>query len=70
MTDYYPLVASAVARLEENTRDTRRALYEHTRVTLVAQLRALTPAINPLDITGERFALEDAIRKVEVRGGA
>ena len=65
MADYYPLVASAVARLEENTRDARRALYEHTRATLVAQLRGVIPAMNPFDITRERFALEDAIRKVE-----
>src|SRR5437016_5779987 len=65
MTDYYPLLARAVAGLEKNTGDARRALYERARAALVAQLRNATPAMSESDITRERLALEEAVRKVE-----
>src|SRR5499426_357392 len=65
MADYYPLIARAVAGLERNTGDARRALYERARNALVSQLRGVTPALSESDITRERLALEEAIRKVE-----
>ena len=39
MADYYPLVAKAIAGLEKNTGEARRALYERARTALVAQLQ-------------------------------
>jgi len=65
MADYYPLISRAVAGLEKNTGEARRALYERARTALVAQLRGVTPALGESDITRERLALEEAIRKVE-----
>ena len=65
MADYHPLVARAVAGLDKNTGENRRALYERARAALVAQLRGVEPALDESDITRERLALEDAIRKVE-----
>ena len=65
MTDYHPLIARAVEGLAKNTGDARRALYERARAALVAQLRAVEPALSESDITKERLALEEAIRKVE-----
>ena len=65
MADYYPLIARAVAGLEKNTGDARRALYERARTALVAQLRSVTPALSENDVTRERLALEELIRKVE-----
>jgi hypothetical protein len=65
MADYFPLIARAVAGLERNSGENRRALYERARTALVAQLRSVSPALNEADITRERLALEDAIRKVE-----
>src|SRR5215468_2250386 len=65
MADYYPLIARAVAGLEKNTGDGRRALYERARTALLAQLRGVTPALSESDITRERLALEEAVRKVE-----
>jgi hypothetical protein len=65
MTDYHPLIARAVDALSKNTGDARRALYERARSALVAQLRGVEPALSESDITKERLALEEAIRKVE-----
>jgi hypothetical protein len=66
MADYYPLVAKAIAGLEKNTGEGRRALYERARTALVGQLRSMTdPALTEAEITRERLALEEAIRKVE-----
>src|SRR5260370_39314379 len=64
MADYHPLIARAVAGLEKNNGENRRALYERARAALLAQLRSVTPALNESDITRERLALEESIRKV------
>src|SRR6188474_1863735 len=65
MADYHPLIARAVAGLDKNTGENRRALYERARTALVSQLRGVQPALDESEITRERLALEEAIRKVE-----
>lgn len=65
MADYHPLIARAVEGLDNSTGEARRGLYERARAALVAQLRSIEPALSEADITRERLALEDAIRKVE-----
>ena len=65
MADYYPLIARAIAGLDKNTGEARRALYERARTALVAQLRGVNPPLQEAEITRERLALEEAIRKVE-----
>jgi len=65
MADYLPLISRAVAGLEKNTGENRRVLYERARSALVNQLRGVDPPLEEADITRERLALEDAIRKVE-----
>src|SRR5665647_1600528 len=65
MADYYPLIARAVGGLEKNTGENRRVLYERARTALVNQLRGVEPALEESDITRERLALEESIRKVE-----
>ena len=65
MADYYPLIARAVGGLEKNTGENRRALYERARTALVNQLRSVDPGLEESDITKERLALEESIRKVE-----
>ena len=64
MNDYYPLIARAVERLDRSTGETRRAVYERARKA-IAQLLSNQPALLDADITKERIALEEAIRKVE-----
>src|SRR5271156_4924886 len=65
MTDYHPLIARAVEGLDKSSGEARRALYERARTALVTQLRAVDPPLSESEITRERLALEDAIRKVE-----
>ena len=65
MADYYPLIARAVTGLDKSTGEARRALYERARNALVTQLRGVQPALSESEITRERLALEEAIRKVE-----
>src|SRR5687768_4280662 len=65
MADYYPLIARAVAGLDKNTGEQRRALYERARTALVAQLRGVQPPLEESEITRERLALEEAIRRIE-----
>src|SRR5712671_3346535 len=66
MADYYPLIARAIAGLDPSAPgESRRALYERARAALIAQLRAAQPPLVESQITVERLALEDAVRKVE-----
>ena len=65
MADYYPLIARAVNGLDKSTGEARRALYDRAREALVTQLHGVEPALSESDITRERLALEEAIRKVE-----
>ena len=65
MTDYQPLIARAVEGLGKSTGEARRGLYERARSALVTQLRSVEPPLSESDITRERLALEEAIRKVE-----
>src|SRR6516162_8380938 len=65
MAGYYSLITRAVAALDKNNGESRRALYEHARTALLTQLRSMEPALYESDITRERLALEESIRKVE-----
>lgn len=65
MADYYPLISRAVSGLDKNTGENRRALYDRARLALVNQLRGVQPTLEESDITRERLALEESIRKVE-----
>ena len=70
MADYYPLIARAVGGLDHNTGENRRALYERARAALVNQLRSVDPPLDEEEITRERLALEDAIRRIETDAAA
>jgi hypothetical protein len=66
MADYYPLITKAVAGLDPNAPgESRRAVYERARAALSAQLRTINPPFTDAEITRERLALEEAVRRVE-----
>lgn len=64
MTDYLPLLSRAVANLENNP-EGRRKVYDRARQALLAQLRAMNPPLAEAEITRERLALEEAIRRLD-----
>jgi hypothetical protein len=61
LTDYYPVILRAVAALETNTFEARRAIYSRARA---AQLDK-RPFVKK-DFDRERLILEDAISRVEI----
>jgi hypothetical protein len=65
MADYYPVLSRAIAGLESNAPEQRRAVYERARKALVVQLRGYSPPLSESEITRERLALEDAVRRLE-----
>jgi hypothetical protein len=66
MTDFYPLIARAILGLHPGAPgESRRALYERARLALISQLRSIQPSLSESEITRERLALEEAVRKVE-----
>ena len=69
MTDYYPLIDTAVAALENNTSAARRTVYEYARSALVRQSRNKIPPLTEAELARERLALEQAILTVEAERG-
>src|SRR5262249_3996465 len=65
LADYYPVIAQAVHRLEQNTAQTRQTIYDRARAAMAAELHSLTPPLGESVIGREQLALEKAIRKVE-----
>jgi hypothetical protein len=65
MTDYYPLIASVIAALEDNSAELRRQLYESARSGFLNQMLKHDPPLGESLIRQEQIALEEAIRKVE-----
>ncbi|MBB4303035.1 hypothetical protein GGD81_002073 [Rhodobium orientis] len=65
MADYYAILKRALDALPENTGEARRAVYEKARSALVTQLKSVDPPLAPSEITKQRLALEESIRKVE-----
>jgi hypothetical protein len=65
MSDYYYSIAKGLEGLPESTERARRAMYDVARRAMLAQLQALTPALDEPRIRREQLALEAAIEKVE-----
>jgi hypothetical protein len=65
MTDYYPLLAQAVATFDTADVTARRELYERAGDILVKALRRQNPEISAASISREEAALQSAILKLE-----
>ena len=61
---YYSVIAGAVSRLPNNTRDARLALYDRAETALTAELLR-HPEISDEQVAVERLALERAFLKIE-----
>ncbi len=65
MAEYYALLARAVGALQRNDEASRREIYVKARSALIRQLKAILPPLPPSEISKQRLALEEAIRRVE-----
>lgn len=65
MPDYYPLLTRALAGLDPNTEEARNAVYDRARQALLKQLRGAAPPLAEAEVTRERLALEEAIKRVD-----
>lgn len=65
MAEYYAVLSKAVAGLEANSPDARRAVYDKARNALIGQLKAIDPPLPTAEISRQRLELEEAIRRVE-----
>ena len=58
-------LARAAGALDRNTVTARRVLYARARIAQAGEPRKLNPPLAKQEITRERLALEDVIRKLE-----
>ncbi|MEM8552154.1 MAG: hypothetical protein AAGF45_07200 [Pseudomonadota bacterium] len=65
MTDFYSVLQRAVSSLPDSSGPHRRAVYDKARKALLKQLQSFDPPLPSADVTAQRLALEDAIRKIE-----
>ena len=65
MTDFYSVLQRAIASLPDGSGPQRRAVYDKARKALLKQLQSFDPPLPSSDVTAQRLALEDAIRKIE-----
>ena len=65
MAEYYAVLSRAVATLEDNTPEARRAVYDKARNALIGQLKAIVPPLPTSEISRQRLELEEAIRRAE-----
>jgi chromosome condensin MukBEF MukE localization factor len=70
VTGYYSLLSRAVSELKNNTDQEREDLYQRARAALLRQLRNGDPPFSESQIEAERFALEEAITRVEAESRA
>lgn len=65
MADFYPVLSRAIAGLQEQTPEARRAVYDRAKLVLVTQLRNVDPPVSEADIMRQRLALDDVIARIE-----
>jgi hypothetical protein len=65
MADFYPVLSRAIAGLQEQTPEARRAVYDRAKHVLVTQLRNVDPPVSEADIMRQRLALDDVIARIE-----
>ena len=68
--EYYAHLVEALKSLEKSTAEAHRAFYDRARKALLNYLRSVDPPLSEQEITRERLALEEAVRKVEAEAAA
>lgn len=70
MAEYYTVLRRAIAGVDPNVPETRRAVYDKARNALIGQLKAVDPPLTTAEISRQRLELEEAIRRVEREAAA
>lgn len=70
MAEYYTVLKRAIAGVDPNQPDARRAVYDKARNALIGQLKAVDPPLTTAEISRQRLELEEAIRRVERESAA
>jgi hypothetical protein len=70
MAEYYTVLRRAIAGIDPNVPETRRAVYDKARNALIGQLKAVDPPLTTAEISRQRLELEEAIRRVEREASA
>lgn len=65
LVDYYEVLSRAIASLEDNTAEIRRAVYDRARQMIADRLAQTSPPPSPTQLRAEEFAFDDAVRRVE-----
>ena len=65
MSDYYSVIARAVARLPSETDEARHAIYERARTAVQERLRNYNPPLSEVALASEQAALDAAISRLE-----
>ena len=65
MAEYYTVLKRAIAGIDPNVAEARRAVYDKARNALIGQLKAVDPPLTTAEISRQRLELEEAIRRVE-----
>ena len=68
MDEYDTLIRNAVARLTENTAETRREAYQRLRARMVIELRRLSPGATDAEIEDNLSGFDRAIVRFEQNG--
>ncbi len=67
MADFSVVISRAIAALDPNTQQTRRAIYDRARQALTHELRSSDPPVPEPEISAQLLALELAIERVETQ---
>lgn len=70
MAEYYTVLKRAIAGIDPNIPDARRAVYDKARNALIGQLKAVDPPLTTAEISRQRLELEEAIRRAERESAA
>lgn len=69
MADYYSVILNAVGKLDPNTVDARRAIYQRARRAMLDRLRGVEPPLPKAVVDAELDEFDQAVERVEAQHG-
>jgi lipoprotein-anchoring transpeptidase ErfK/SrfK len=69
VADYHSVILGAIGKLDPNTVETRRSIYDRARQAMLDRLQSVEPRLPKPVIDGELSALNEAIERAEAQYG-